>query len=379
MHRLSYIFPIVAAVGTMLWLDHIADWWWAYLLCVVVAEGLLYLAIHRAARQREYLSGYALNVQHHEPWVERVVYTESYTDSRGNTRTRTKVRYVHHPDRWLVEFNTGYEADVTQEVYLHYAELWGTDEEWINPPHMNCVSGGGGQLYAWNEVYADACTTTYYGLYVNYIKNSRSIFRFREIDEKEAASLGLIDYPKLHRSDLEGDVVVASSLIGKGYTISDGEQRAIQLFNAFEGERHQIHCFVLLFDASQQSLQVAMEQRAYWEGGNKNEFAVCLGIDTSKPQPEVVWCEAFSWCDVPRLESAAESWFIAHRQLDLKAFAAWLHENVALWKRKQFSDFKYLGIRLSPSRTAIVMLLALLLAALIVGVGYAIEQNQPIG
>ena len=90
----------------MLWLDHIADWWWAYLLCVVVAEGLLYLAIHRAARQREYLSGYALNVQHHEPWVERVVYTESYTDSRGNTRTRTKVRYVHHPDRWLVEFNT---------------------------------------------------------------------------------------------------------------------------------------------------------------------------------------------------------------------------------------------------------------------------------
>ena len=136
---------------------------------------------------------------------------------------------------------------------------------------------------------------------------------------------------------------------------------------------------MLLFDASRQSLQTAVDQRAYWEGGNKNEFTVCLGLDASKPSPEVVWCEAFSWCDVPQLESAAESWFIAHRELNIKAFTQWLHDNVGLWRRKQFSDFKYLGIRLSPARTALVFFVALLLAALIVGVGFAIEQNQPFG
>lgn len=379
MHRLAYILPAAAAVGVVFYFDHPHQAWWIYLVGLILAEFLLYLAIHRASRQQEYLSGYALNVQHHEPWVERVVYTESYTDSQGRSRTRTQVRYVHHPDRWLVEFNTGYEVDVNQDVYLHYASLWGTEEQWITPVHMNCVAGGGGQLYEWNNVYADACTTTYYGLYINYLKNSQSIFRFRDIPDDEARSLGLVAYPRLHRSLLEGDVVLASPLWGKAYSVSDEAQRALQLFNAFEGARHQIHCFVLLFDASRQSLQTAVDQRAYWEGGNKNEFTVCLGLDASKPSPEVVWCEAFSWCDVPQLESAAESWFIAHRELNLKAFAQWLHDNVGLWRRKQFSDFKYLGIRLSPARTALVFFVALLLAALIVGVGFAIEQNQPFG
>lgn len=375
MHKLAYILPAAAAAGTIYYFDHLHQAWWIYLVGLILAELLLYLAIHRASRQREYLSGYALNVQHHEPWVERVVYTKSYTDSQGKTRTRTEVRYVHHPDRWLIEFNTGYVCDVTKQTYLHYVALWNTEEEWINPPHINCVSGGGGQLYAWNEAYADACTTTYYGLYINYIKNSRSIFRFRDIDDKQAAQLGLVGYPELRRTDLDCEAVLVSPMLAERYTVGKREQRALQLFNAFEGKARQIHCFVLLFDASQQPLQTAMEQRAYWEGGNKNEFTLCLGLDTSTEQPTVVWSEGFSWCDVPRLESAAESWFIAHPKLDFEAFAAWLHENIALWQRKQFSDFKYLGIRLSPTRTALVYLAALLLAAVMVGIGFIIEQN----
>jgi hypothetical protein len=118
---------------------------------------------------------------------------------------------------------------------------------------------------------------------------------------------------------------------------------------------------VLLFDASQ-GVGVALKQQSYWKGGNKNEFVVCLGVDYGDiPQSmlhdrkaTVKWCKAFSWCDAPTLESATESWFIANSELRLDSYAAWLRDHLGLWKRKEFSDFKYLGVTLSPGRQAVV-------------------------
>lgn len=377
MHRFAYILPIATSVGIVVWREQ----WeqaWIYLFGVALCELILYLVIHRASRQREFLSAFSLNVQHHEPWVERVVTTETYTDSRGKTHTRTRVHYISHPDRWLMEFNTGYVVDITPETYTKCILKWQTQEEWINPPHINCVSGGGGQLYKWNKKYKEAFTATYSGLYINYIKNSRSIFRFRDISDEEAATLGLVRYPSLEGTNLDIPVVLCSPKVAKRYAVPKGFQRALQLVNAFNGERRQIHIFVILFDASQQPLSVAMEQRAYWEGGNKNEFTLCLGLDLSQEgqTPRVSWSKAFSWCDVPRLESASESWFISHPELDLEAYAEWLRENISLWKRKQFKDFKYLGIRLSPARTAIVYVVALILSATIFAIALWVDESH---
>lgn len=377
MHRFAYILPIATAVGVVVWREH-WEYAWIYLLGVALCELILYMVIHRASRQEEFLSAFAHNVQHHEPWIERVVTTKTYTDSQGRTRTRTEVSYVPHPDRWLMEFNTGYVVDITPETYTKCIVKWQTKQIRINPPHPNCVSGGGGQLHKWNKQYKDAFTATYSGLYINYIKNSRSIFRFRDISAEEATSLGLVCYPSLDGPNLDIPVVLCSPTVAKHYTVPKGFQRALQLVNAFNGKRHQIHIFVILFDASQQPLSVAMEQRAYWEGGNKNEFTLCLGLDLSQGNgvPRVSWSKAFSWCDVPRLESASESWFIAHPELNLEAYAEWLRENISLWKRKQFKDFKYLGIRLSPLRTAIVYLVAIILSAIIFAVALWIEESH---
>ena len=376
MHNFAYILPIGSAVGALLYFGHWQEnLWLSYLACALVSSLILYFIIRRASRHKEYLSGYALCAEHHEPWVERVVYTETYTDSRGKSHTRRKVRYVHHPDRWLIALNTGRVTDISHASYCDLVAMWGTEEQWINPPHINCVSGGGGQRYDWNEAVADACTETYYGLYINYIRNSNSIFKHRTISDEEAASLGLVSYPQLDSRFLECDAVLTSPMLSDRYRPSGQQQRAIQLFNAFYGQRREIHAFVLLFDATRQGLQTAIDQRAYWHGGNKNEFSVCLGVDTSKEQTEVVWCKAFSWCDIPSLESAAESWFIANRKLDIEAFAEWLLDNVGLWKRKNFSDFKYLGVRLSSGRLAAVYVVAVVLAILIFLLGLYIHKN----
>lgn len=132
-----------------------------------------------------------------------------------------------------------------------------------------------------------------------------------------------------------------------------------------------IHIFIILFEASE-GVEVALKQRAYWHGGNKNEFTVCLGVENGT---DVKWCKAFSWCDAPALESATESGFINNPTFNLAAYARWLRGNIHLWKRKEFKDFKYLGVNLSPGAKWGVAILTILLCAAIVYASYTLFMN----
>ena len=148
MYRLAYIAPVLTCA---ILLVHFQDYeqWWLYAIMAGVSCLFLWLAMRRGTRTKEYLSAYAVKIVHHEPWVERVTYQETYTDSKGNTHTRTRVRYVHHPDVWFMPMNTGVAPHISHSTYDSYRRLWGTPVNHIHPFHANCVSGGGGQEYEW--------------------------------------------------------------------------------------------------------------------------------------------------------------------------------------------------------------------------------------
>ena len=372
MYRLAYIAPVLTCA---ILLVHFQDYgqWWVYAVMAGVSCLFLWLAMRRGTRSKEYLSAYGLKVVHHEPWVERVTYQETYTDSKGKTHTRTKVRYVHHPDVWFMPMNTGASPYISSSTYDSYRRLWGTPRRNIDPYHANCVSGGGGQEYDWDGVYENAATHTYKGLYVNYVKYSDSIFNERIPSKEEAEEYGLVDYPDFSIRHLETEAVLISPLLS--LESSDALNEPLWLFNAFHGQSNQIHVFVILFDAAK-GVETALKQRALWRGGNKNEFTVCLGIENDSKT--VKWCKAFSWCDTPSLETATESWFIENPVLNLEAYASWLRENVTLWKRKEFKDFAYLGKSLSPTAKWLVALLTIALCATAILITiYAIIPTSP--
>lgn len=378
MHRIAYIAPPLTALALVLWLGITPDWW-AYLVMVAVAELVLWLVLRRMSRKREYLSGYAHSVEHHNPWVERVVTTETYTDSRGRTHTRQRVHYVRHSDEWWMWLNTGESIAIAPTIYNLWRTHWATPCEHIDPYHPNCVSGGGGQRYAWNCVYEDAATVTYKGLYINYLANSNSVFLDERITKERAEEMGLVEYPDFGSDGLDTATVLCSSHLPEEVVFPAEWQRTLQLINAFYGAARQIHLFVVLF-AARDGIEAARAQRNYWQGGNKNELTICLGVDCTKGEAEdytmeVKWCDAFSWCDAPRLDVAIERWFVDHPTLDLTAFGEWLRANLSLWKRKSFSDFKYLGIRLSTGHKWLLFALTLLLCGAMVAL--ALECLEP--
>lgn len=354
MHRLAYLLPPIALFAHWLWVyqgggDAYRVPYEFYAVALVVTEGLVGLAHYlarRAGLDTEFLSGYVTEVRHYREWTERQVYLETVRDGRGNTRTVQRVRYVHHPEYWTWTLNTGHVENISHAIFDQLVWLWGGHISYFSTFHANCVAGGGGDLCVWDQVIEHMQTQTYPHRYDNPLDRSNSIFRYEEVSRQEAQELGLYDYPAIHNYEQQPifglDIATAA------------DQRAFQLLNATMGSSCQVHFFVLIYDASK-GLTIGEKQRAYWHGGNKNEFTICLGVEHPKvsdssddigEDPYVLrWCNAFSWMDEPQMEIALESWARDHdgEPLNLQQFANWLRENIQLWQRKEWKDFKYIA------------------------------------
>ncbi|MBO7188821.1 MAG: hypothetical protein J6V31_04475, partial [Tidjanibacter sp.] len=63
-------------------------------------------------------------------------------------------------------------------------------------------------------------------------------------------------------------------------------------------------------------------------------------------------------------------------ELHLLAFAEWLREHIVLWKRKEFKDFKYLGVQLSTGRKVIVAIVTLLFCIVITVITSAVAIDN---
>ena len=100
--------------------------------------------------------------------------------------------------------------------------------------------------------------------------------------------------------------------------------------------------YILLFDADK-GVGISEQQRAYWQGGNKNEFVVCIGLNSNE---KIEWARTFSWTDEQIKEVETSQWLMHQHNLDWIAFHDWLKFHLKDWKRKEFKDFDYINITL---------------------------------
>lgn len=95
-------------------------------------------------------------------------------------------------------------------------------------------------------------------------------------------------------------------------------------------------------------MDVAFKQRSYWQGGNKNEFTICVGTDNSG---KLDWVKCFSWMDKPELEVEVQDYFTEKGKIDLSDFSDWMPKQIEQhWHRKQFKDFDYLEIEVTDTQ-----------------------------
>ncbi|MBR5332975.1 MAG: hypothetical protein IKV32_06750 [Muribaculaceae bacterium] len=348
-----YLIPLLSCIVLFAVSGSYYEWdVYAWLLGSSMAlTGLIHWLMYRyRTRSTEYLGSYIYSIRHDNAWVERQVYIERVSDGKGGYREKERVRYISHPEEYQYFTSIGTSYYFSRREYNEIRHLWGT------PCHHGQICGShivNGvrfyQTYEYSDFLSDKPTdnpfenksiyrtmipVTEEHTYVNKIKNSNSIFRFENITRDRATELGLWDYPDNYGRDM-------SPILGLDVEPFIDEQ--YRMLNAYYGALHEIRLFLIFFDSSAHGVEIAEKQRAYWKGGNKNEFVVCIGINRGV----VEWSRAFCWMDEPVLNVKIEDYLRTNPTLDLMTLHRWIREHLGDWKRKQFSDFKYIRVELN--------------------------------
>lgn len=290
-------------------------------------------------KDTEYLSYYYTKIRHTDRWNEYIHRTctrrvPAGRDSKGNTIYRTQTydcSYVeNHPERWLKYDNSGEEEYISEEEFMRIKSLWKTPMVFVDMHRHYYTIDGDAQEYYWNNNWRDCLTYTVEHNYENRILGSESVLKYQKITPEEAKELGLFEYPSVDRNYDQNPII--------GYSATKDEIKRFQFLNSYYGKNKQIRVFVLVYP-SQSGVQITEDQKAYWQGGNKNELIICIGIDGGK---KIKWANCFSWQSNPELDIRCRNFLLEQKQLNLMSLSNWIIKHINLWERRQFSEFKYI-------------------------------------
>jgi hypothetical protein len=365
-HWLFIFVPVIVSVIILLfWMKKVV--WWEVLLLIVPSALIILLMntimVSYNTSDTEYLGSYIKKVNYYEPWDERVpcrhpIYcTRTYPcGSAKSPRTCTSTYvcgHVHaydvdyHPEYWTKEDNYKEEYDISHSEFIYLRKLFATNQYFVELNRDYHSIDGDAYSTNWAGEPERSSVITKEGSYTNKIRASHSVFKFENITEKEVAKWSLYEYPAV--TDYKQKVVLGKKVDGR-------TERKLQYINGYYGPKKQFKLFVLFF--KNQSMDVVNKQRSYWEGGNKNEFVVCIGVDNSG---RFEWVDAFSWMSKPALEVEVEEFISRTEDVKLKKFADWLPNQVAAhWKRRDFQDFEYLQMELTETQLWWIMIILMI-------------------
>ena len=367
MEILIFLIPIVTAgILAFKFREKTALWEYAVVLVpsLLLFFALKYSFVYISSLDNEYLSDLVSKITYYEDWDETVMVTHTRTVSCGNGKTRTETYVVperrYHPKRYVYETVTGETNDVSEDEYKLICYKLNMPAVFKDMHRSYRSKDGDAYVTSWNRTRENSYPVTWTHLYQNKVKaSSYSIFKYGNMSEEEIKENKLFDYPEIKNND-QNPIL--------GFNATDTDIDAVRYLNGYRGPKNQIHVFILCFNNP--SLEVAEMQKAYWQGGNKNEFVVCLGVKNNK----VIWCNPFSWSDEPMLEVKTRDYFIKHPDINFKDYAEWLDTQIDKnWHRKEFNDFNYLSIELSIGWYIAILIIILCYN---VGISYWVITNE---
>jgi hypothetical protein len=378
MEWFALFIPAVIAIAALLY-DRKRVVWWETLIVFAPAALVVLLTrtiiVSSATSDTEYYGSYTTKVQYFEPWDERhhkTCHNPEICTGSGKSRHCTPgssydCSYTeHHSAEWRKVDNNGNSFSISEDEYNRLVAFFATPKVFTDM-HRNYYTYDGDQYsYDFPNVEAKVDPLTTEDSYVNKVRVSHSIFKLRDVTPKEKATYGLYDYPEIESN------YQPSVLLPRGYDYDyRTETFPWDALNSLYGASKQIRIFVPVFQ--DKTIDAAEMQRNLWEGGNKNELIICIGVDAQK---RVTWCKPFSWSDNPMVEIQIRDAvnYMKGQRLDLAAVQsatrAAINEN---WKRKEFKDFDYIQVELT---TAQLLWLYIITGLVSIGLAVFVVMNN---
>ena len=377
---ISFAVPIVTIIVLFMFFNKKILWWQYGLILgpsVLVGFLLNFIMISHNTSKTEYWGYYITHVKHYDRWNEWITQTcsETYacgttTDSNGNTTTEYCTRYYdcsycqNHPEYWVMVDNIGREINIDNNTFNYLVRQWQTPMIFIDMKRNYHTIDGDCQRYNWDGKIEHSMSISESHSYTNKIQATQSIFNLEKITKEEAAVYGLYEYPQMERYN-------QNNIIGiRDY--SETDKKYYNFLNGYLGKSCEFRTYLLGFYGK--SIDISFKQRSYWKGSNKNEFIVCVGLDSITQT--IMWGHSFSWMDDKTLEVMVDEYFDEKKDsvLNIVDLSKTLLDYVPkYWKRKDFKDFDYLLPTLTQKQ---LMWLSIILLIINIGISIAIVVNN---
>lgn len=334
---LALLIPVITATILYYKFNH-KTLWWEFLIPFGVSVLLIVIfkfGIEKIqTRDTEYWGGWATKAEYYEDWNELVHYTETetYTDSRGRTRSRTvhKTRVDYHPPVWQVVDSNGISVMVDSGTFEYLCSKF-RNRKFVELHRAYHTDDGDLYVTTWNQEESTLTPVVTSHSYENRVAVSHSVFNFPEVDPK---TYGLFEYPEIV------GYFNCPSILGPGDETFAEAHQMLNIANAKLGAPKQVRMMILVF--KNQPIQAGFDQQSYWKGGNKNEFIITIGVDDSN---NIQWCHPFSWSDSESLKIETRDFVINQKTLNLKTLVDWMVPQVAEnYVRKEFAQFSYISV-----------------------------------
>ena len=371
---LSFLIPILSCVVLLLFWNKRIAWWElgiklvAVFLVILCAKGCSTAFL---TDDDEYWSYKAVEVWHEDEWDEWIekTCTESYacgTDSKGNTKYCTRTYDCsyrdYHPDKYYFVDDYGSKHSISKEEYERYKNLW-QNSSFVEMNRDYYHLDGDAQKSKWNgdrktiKVFVDRHT------YENKVMASKNVFNFEKIEPEEAKKRGLFEYPA-DQGDYRPSVLTSTPWSWHAAFNKDADYT-----NGMLGPKKQVRVWYLIF--KDKPSITGRWQEAYWQGGNKNEFVVCVSLDKLG---QVQWCHVFSWTDNKYPVVKVQHLIADNKIFDPLKINGEVEKILSSqFERKHFKDFSYLEIE--PTDNAIIWTYILVIL-FSVGISVWIVMNE---
>jgi hypothetical protein len=366
----ALLVPIIISLVLFLFFKH-KTLWWEFLLPFAAAliVGFIFKFAGEYSRtiDTEYWSGTIVKAEYYEEWDEYIEQTCSSTcccDSKGNNCQTTyyDCSYVdYHYPYWVVSDNNGETRRVSEQEYKRLVKRFGNQKEVELGRDYHSIDGDKYITYWDNRDVTLECMVTKHS-YENRVQASSSTFNFEDVDTTEITHYGLYKYPNI--TGYYDQV----NLLGNHPKWKE-MNRKLEILNAKLGNKKQLKTFVLIFDSKLR--EAGLKQEAYWKGGNKNEFVICIGLDGNG---NVAWCHPFSWTEAQITKVNIRSFVESQKKLELNSVIDYSYKELeSNFIRKPFADFSYLTVEPTGWQIFWTFIITLLVN---VGVVVYVIQNE---
>lgn len=361
---LAFIIPVLCAIILFVFFKHKTKIWEVLIpfvftiIFILVAKAI---AISSLTDDVEYLGGIILEARYYEKWDEWIEQTCTREccckrDSKGNETCSTEsydCSYLQTHNAYWVVITTIGEYEVSSSEYARLIRKFEMQPQFTDM-HRDFKNIDGDMYHVnWDgsDEKLDPFVTTH--TYENRPKVSSSLYHFEEVDTFDLKEYKPFNYPPV--IEHKQNVII-------GYNDKQAE-RALQIVNSRLGKEKQVRAFFLVF--KNQPVQAATIQQRYWEGGNKNELNVCIGIDDNE---HIKWVYVFSWTEQEAVKINIRKHIEESAQFNLSEYVEFTKSEIQKnWVRKSFKDFNYLTIE--PTMTQVTWIYVL---TLIINIGICV-------